>query len=35
MEQKDFNSFFENEFQLLSEVNEILDKKNPLIRKLF
>ncbi|ABJ79594.1 GAF domain-containing protein [Leptospira borgpetersenii serovar Hardjo-bovis] len=30
MEQKDFNSFFENEFQLLSEVNEILDKKEPL-----
>lgn len=29
MEQKDFNSFFENEFQLLSEVNEILDKKEP------
>ncbi|EMO97658.1 hypothetical protein LEP1GSC120_0031 [Leptospira santarosai str. 200702252] len=30
MEPKDFNSFFENEFQLLNEVNEVLDKKEPL-----
>ncbi len=28
--QKDFNSFFENEFQLLNEVNETLDKKDSL-----
>lgn len=30
MEQKDFNSFFENEFQLLNEVNEILDNNDSL-----
>lgn len=35
MEPKDFNSFFENEFQLLNEVNEVLDKKNPLTGKSF
>ncbi|ASV09245.1 adenylate cyclase [Leptospira interrogans serovar Canicola] len=30
MEQKDFNSFLENEFQLLNEVNEILDNNDSL-----